>query len=214
MRAEGTAHLIAAARAAGARRIVAQSIAFATAPHGGPVLTEDAALYLDAPDPGWARTVGAVAELERQVLRLADLSGAVLRYGTLYGPGPSTPRTAGSAARWRAASCRCRGPPPGSPRSCTSRTPRGGGGRRGGGGGRVFNVTDDEPAEAAVWLPEYARLRGGPAPDAARGLRRADARLVHRVPADGDAGRGQRPARQALGWKPAVPSWRTGLAAD
>jgi nucleoside-diphosphate-sugar epimerase len=49
---EGTANLVAAARAAGARRIVAQSIAFATAPVGPDPRDESAPLYLDAPDHG------------------------------------------------------------------------------------------------------------------------------------------------------------------
>ncbi|MBO0804521.1 MAG: NAD(P)H-binding protein, partial [Nocardiopsaceae bacterium] len=75
LRTQGTANLITAAARAGASRIVAASIAFATAPAGGPVLTEDAELYLDAPDPGWARTVRAVAEHERLVLGTPGLPG-------------------------------------------------------------------------------------------------------------------------------------------
>ena len=44
LRTEGTANLLTAARDAGVRRIVAQSIAFGTAPEGDPVLDEDAPL--------------------------------------------------------------------------------------------------------------------------------------------------------------------------
>jgi nucleoside-diphosphate-sugar epimerase len=61
IRTEGTRNLIAAARAARATRMLAQSIAFRP--------------------PGVGR---AVAEHERMVL---DFGGVVLRYGWLYGPG-------------------------------------------------------------------------------------------------------------------------------
>src|SRR4051794_18706105 len=49
LRSEGTANLLAAAEAVGARRFVAQSIAFAYAPSGPRVVDEDAPLNLDAP---------------------------------------------------------------------------------------------------------------------------------------------------------------------
>jgi uncharacterized protein YbjT (DUF2867 family) len=62
IRREGTTHLVAAARAAGARRFLAQSIAW-------PLSGDGAA---------------AVEELERTVLAA---NGVVLRYGRLYGPG-------------------------------------------------------------------------------------------------------------------------------
>jgi len=62
IRREGTANLVAAARAAGARHLVAQSVAW------------------ELPAAG----AGAVEELERTVLAAG---GVVLRYGRLYGPG-------------------------------------------------------------------------------------------------------------------------------
>lgn len=61
IRTEGTRNLLAAARAAGARRVLAQSIAW-TPPSGGE----------------------GVAEHERLVL---EAGGIVIRYGTFYGPG-------------------------------------------------------------------------------------------------------------------------------
>ena len=80
----GTRNLLAAAVAAGVRRMLAQSIAFAYAP--GPMpYREDAPLNVDAPDHV-GLTARAVASLERQVLS-APLAGVVLRYGRLYGPG-------------------------------------------------------------------------------------------------------------------------------
>ncbi|MDP9615598.1 NAD-dependent epimerase/dehydratase family protein [Streptomyces demainii] len=216
LRTEGTAHLIAAAEAAGAERIVAQSIAFATAPRGGPVLTEDAPLHLDAPDPGWALTTRAVAELERRVLGTARLTGVVLRYGTLYGPGTRYHRDGAIGA----AVARGRLPLPepaagvtsflhveDAARATVSAVEADTGG--------VFNVVDDDPAEAAVWLPEYARLLGAPPP------RTVPAQLAERMlgwltgyQLTAMRGAANDRVRQALNWKPATPSWRTRLAAD
>ena len=84
IREVGTRNLVAAAVAAGARRMVAQSIAFAYAP--GPMpYREDSPLNLAAPGDG-GLTARAVASLEQQVLG-APLEGIVLRYGRFYGPG-------------------------------------------------------------------------------------------------------------------------------
>lgn len=83
IREVGTRNLVAAATAAGARRMVAQSIAFAYAP--GPMpFHEDAPLNVD--DPGFGLTARAVVSLERQVLD-SPFEGVVLRYGRFYGPG-------------------------------------------------------------------------------------------------------------------------------
>lgn len=72
----GTDNLVAAARAAKAKRIVAQSIAFAYVPGPRPCF-EDAALDVAA--------MPSVAKLEELVLG-SGLEGIVLRYGRLYGP--------------------------------------------------------------------------------------------------------------------------------
>jgi nucleoside-diphosphate-sugar epimerase len=83
LREIGTRNLVAAAVAAGAKRMVAQSLAFVYAPGPTPY-REDAPLCLD--DPLYGETARAVASLEQQVLA-APLAGIVLRYGKLYGPG-------------------------------------------------------------------------------------------------------------------------------
>lgn len=91
IREVGTRNLVAAAVAAGAKRLVAQSIAFAYAPGSMPY-GEDWPLNVDAPDRA-GLTARAVASLERQVLD-APLEGIVLRYGRIHGPGTGfdTPR--------------------------------------------------------------------------------------------------------------------------
>ena len=63
IRVEGTRNLVRAAVKVGVHRIVAQSIAFAYAPLGGPVKDEEAPLWSEAPWP-WNRTVTAVDDLE------------------------------------------------------------------------------------------------------------------------------------------------------
>lgn len=216
LRTEGTAHLVAAARAAGARRLVAQSIAFAAAPAGEPVLDEDAPLYVDAPDAGWAATVRAVAELERLVLSSGDLSGLVLRYGTLYGPGTAYARTGGTARRVLAGKLPL---------------PEGGSGVTSflhvedavsaavaaveSDATGVLHVTDDEPASAARWLPHYARALGAPPPrtvPAAMAPRLLGWFTAHQLTAAHGAASDR--ARTTLGWKPLRPSWRDGLGQE
>jgi nucleoside-diphosphate-sugar epimerase len=76
IREEGTRNLVAAAVASGAKRLIAQSIAFAYAP--GPTPYDE-----EAPLDPSAR---AVTSLEQQVLD-SPMVGIVLRYGRFYGPG-------------------------------------------------------------------------------------------------------------------------------
>jgi nucleoside-diphosphate-sugar epimerase len=213
LRTEGTRHLVRAAQEAGARRMVAQSIAFATAPQGPRVLAEDAPLYLDAPDPDWALTVRAVADLERQVLGAADLDGVVLRYGTLYGPGTLYE----PGGRVGAAVARGRLPLPRDAAGVTSflhveDAARAAAAAVDADAGGVVNVADDDPAEAADWVPGYARLLGAPPPRTVPpelAGRLLGWLLAHQLTAMRGAANDR--ARQSLGWKPLTPSWRTGL---
>jgi nucleoside-diphosphate-sugar epimerase len=84
IRDEGTRNLIAASLAAGARRIVAQSICFAYAA-GAPPFSEDDPLDSEA---------RGVASLERRV-RAAPIEGLILRYGHFYGPGTGADQAPG-----------------------------------------------------------------------------------------------------------------------
>jgi NAD(P)H-binding len=81
LRIEGTANLVAAAQGAGARRLIAQSIAFAYAVGPEPHAETDAHASGDDDD---ARGVRA---LEEAALGARGIEGIVLRYGRLYGPG-------------------------------------------------------------------------------------------------------------------------------
>src|SRR6185503_11218072 len=78
LRIEGTRNLVDAAKAAGVRRMITQSIAFVYAPADGTRAETDP---LDLSAIGARkRTVDGVATLELP-------EGIVLRYGYLYGPG-------------------------------------------------------------------------------------------------------------------------------
>src|SRR3954465_12963909 len=156
MRNGGARALVDAAAAAGAKRVVAQSIAFAYEPSGDWVKDESAPLFLAAPSP-WGRGVGAVAELERQVLEARGMDGVVLRYGTLHGPGTWYDPRGGTVGRAVRAG---RMPLIGDGDGMQSFThvddaaaaavaaveaPAG-----------TYNVVDDDPVRAREWLPLFA----------------------------------------------------------
>jgi nucleoside-diphosphate-sugar epimerase len=86
LRIEGTANLIAAARAAGAERIIAQSIAFAYAAGPEPHAESDPLASAEGGAPSTITPRG-VRALEDAVLKTPGIDGIVLRYGRLYGPG-------------------------------------------------------------------------------------------------------------------------------
>jgi nucleoside-diphosphate-sugar epimerase len=212
MRVEGTRALIEAAAAVGAGRIVAQSIAFAYAPEGDWVKDESAALFLDAPSP-WGAAVGAVAELERQVMEARGMDGVVLRYGSLYGPGTWYDPDGGTIAETVRSG---RMPLIGDGAAMLSFThvddaaaaavaaveaPPG-----------IYNVVDDEPVRARDWLPLYARSLGASEPpriSVEEGLARAGWTAVHRMTEQRGASNAR--ARERLGWEPGHRSWPTTL---
>jgi nucleoside-diphosphate-sugar epimerase len=115
LRVEGTRNLVDAALRAGARRIVAQSIAFVYAPGREP---HDESDPLNSPgEEPWRSTMEGVATLERLTTTTAGFDGLVLRYGMLYGPGtgadaaPGRPAVHVDAAAWAAVLAIARGAP-------------------------------------------------------------------------------------------------------
>lgn len=94
VRVEGTRNLIAAAKAAGARRFIVQSIAFAYAPGGEPHVEDDPLNLADGPR---LVTVRGAADMEQQVLT-SGMEAIVLRYGLFYGPGTWNERPSGKPA--------------------------------------------------------------------------------------------------------------------
>ncbi|MGH2824696.1 MAG: NAD-dependent epimerase/dehydratase family protein, partial [Thermoleophilaceae bacterium] len=89
LRTEGTDHLLAAGRAVGVRRFVAQSYAgWPFARTGGPVKGESDPLDPDPP-AALRTTLDAIRHLEKAVTGAGWTEGVVLRYGGFYGPGTS-----------------------------------------------------------------------------------------------------------------------------
>ncbi|MPZ37448.1 MAG: NAD(P)H-binding protein [Rhizobiales bacterium] len=95
LRCDGSRNLMAAAQAAGVKRVVAQSIAWAYAPGEGARAETDP---LDiAAEGARAVSVGGVAALEEAVMNTPGVDGLVLRYGRFYGPGTWTPKPSGTS---------------------------------------------------------------------------------------------------------------------
>jgi 2-alkyl-3-oxoalkanoate reductase len=216
LRTEATDHLLAAGRAVGARRFVAQSFgAFRFARTGGPVLTE--ADPLEPTSAGVAQPgVDAIQYLERAVTGIEWGDGLALRYGGFYGPGtsislaPDAVMTAGIRKR--------RFPIVGD-----------GGGvwsyihvddaaaataiavKRGEAG--VYNVVDDEPAPVREWLPVLARaLDAKPPRRVPRWLGRLLAGEMATAMMTEAKGASNGQAKRELAWQLRYPSWRQGFA--
>lgn len=212
VRTEGTRNLIAAAQAAGTKRLVAESVAFFYAPEGAWVKDEEAPLDLGAPGK-MGPAVAAVADLERQVLEAAGVEGLVLRFGWFYGPGTYICPGGSQIEEVR----KRRYPVVGEGNATFSfihiedaaaaalaALDRGAPG--------VYNVTDDEPSPMREWLPELAQMLGAKPP------RRVPAWLVRLAvgkamarSAVGTRGASNAKAKRELGWQPAHPSWRQGF---
>ena len=212
IREDGTRNLVTAARAAGARRIVAQSIAFAYAPTGEPVKTEADPLFDDAAWP-WSRSVTALHALEDAVAKADGLDGLVLRYGWFYGPGTSYASDGRQAQEVR----RRRFPVVGTgtgvfsfvhvddaAAATVAAIERGAPG--------IYNVVDDEPARMRDWLPVYAQAIGAKRPWRVPVFvaRLAVGRQAAGM-ATGLRGASNARAKEALGWQPRYPSWRQGF---
>jgi nucleoside-diphosphate-sugar epimerase len=210
LRSEGTRHLVAAAQAEGARRIIAQSIAFAYAP--GPTGTlhaEGDPLFLDAPKP-FRRSVEALRDLDAAVL---GADGLVLRYGYFYGPG-SAISPEGSIAQDVA---RRRFPIVGggngvwsfvhvddAARATVAALTRGGSG--------AYNVVDDDPARVSDWIPGLAAAIGAPRPFRVPALiARLAAGSYGASTMTESQGASNELAKRELSWSPEQPSWREGF---
>ena len=207
IRTEGYRNLVDAARSAGARRIVAESIAFIYAPAEGPA-DEDDPLWEDVPEP-FTTTLRATLDGERAV-RDSGLEALVLRYGWFYGPGTHYAADGATTKMIRRRLYPVVGDGAGVSsfvhvEDAADATLAAVGSSATG----VLNVVDDEPAPLHVWLPEVARALGAKPP------RRAPA-PVARVAAGPIAlafstrqrGASNARAKEALGWAPAHATWR------
>jgi nucleoside-diphosphate-sugar epimerase len=215
LRIEGTDNLLAAARAVGARRFVAQSNgAFTYARTGGPVKSEQDPLD-HAPVRQMRPTISAVKHLEEAVLGAAWTEGIVLRYGAFYGPGTSMapgselfemirrrkfPVIGDGGGVWSfvhiadAAEATV---------AAVENADRG-----------VYNIVDDDPAPVAEWLPELAAMLGAKKPmRVPRFIGRMAAGRAGVVLMTELRGASNAKTKRELGWYPAHSTWRQGLQA-
>ncbi|WP_245556295.1 NAD-dependent epimerase/dehydratase family protein [Actinopolyspora mortivallis] len=212
LRQQGTSNLVAASLHAGARRIVAQSVA-AYEPGGTGVADERTPLFTTAPGH-WGEAVRAAERLEELLFDTSELETVVLRLGELYGAGTCYARHGRLYDRVKASEL----PLVGRGSGMTSFThvedvaravllashevePA------------VYNIVDNEPAESAEWLPAYAGMIGAPepvslTPEQAR--RQLDWETVHRLAEQRGATNFR--FREATGWRPRWPTWREGFA--
>ncbi len=214
VRIDGTRNLVAAARAAGAGRFIAQSISFVCSPAGEGLTDEETPLYLDAP-PALRPLAESVASLERQTLEAHGMKGIVLRYGWFYGPGTNY----GPADVIPSAIRKGRMPIVGEGagtysfinlRDAALSTMK----ALQHEGTGIFNIVDDAPARLSEWLPFAAELLKAPAPG------RMEERLAREKLGDRmvyifneQRGASNAKAKRMLSWKPEVSSWRAGFEA-
>lgn len=213
IRTEGTRNLIAATRAAGAKRFIAQSVSFIYAPEGGPTKSEDDPTMSGAIGGEFGPAVQAILDLERQTVGAAGLEGLVLRYGFFYGPGTSYASDGFQASEVRRRRFPLVGDGAGvfsfvhvedAAAATVDACERGAPG--------IYNVCDDEPAHVREWLPVYAEAIGAKPP---RRVPRWLARLVAGPAVTAFAttmrGASNERAKAELDWQPRWSSWRQGF---
>jgi 2-alkyl-3-oxoalkanoate reductase len=213
LRTEGTDHLIAAARAAGARRLGWQSFAgWPYAREGGLIKSEDD--ELDPEPPADVRqSLAAIRHLEAAVTSAQGMEGIVLRYGGFYGPGTSIDAGGQHVELMR-----------------KRRLPVGGDGAGiwslvhiddaaaatvaaiEGGAPGIYNVVDDDPAKVAAWLPALAKAVGAKPPYSIPHwlgeltIGKGGVSIMTQIRGCSNA-----KAKRELKWTPIYPSWRIGF---
>jgi 2-alkyl-3-oxoalkanoate reductase len=215
LRTRGTDYLIAAAREAGARRLIVQSYTgWPNIREGSRVKTEEDPL--DPDPPKWQReSLAAIRHIEKVVPAAEGLEGVVLRYGGLYGPDTGMtssealellrkrqfPVVGDGAGVWSfvytgdAAS------------AAVAALDRGAPG--------IYNVVDDDPAPAHEWLPYLAEVVGAKPPRRVPGW--LGRMLAGGVPVSWMTrirGSSNAKAKRELSWTPRYASWREGFAAQ
>lgn len=208
LRTTGTRHLLAAARAGGVGRFVAQSYTgWNNSRTGGPVKTEEDPLD---PEPAKAQqqSMAAIRYVEQAVVE-APLTGIVLRYVNFYGPGASESMV--ELIRARKMPIIGRGTGVWSFVHLDDAAAATVAAVEGGEAG-VYNVVDDDPAPVAEWLPHLAAAVGAKPPVRLPVwlARAAAGEVVVRWMTQG-RGASNEKAKRELGWQPAWASWRDGF---
>jgi nucleoside-diphosphate-sugar epimerase len=213
LRTEGTDILLEAARAAGARRAIVQSYGLWSFPEAeGRAATEE-----DTPDPDppatMADTVGAVRHVESTVPAADGIEGLALRYGLFDGPETGLSADGALTEAVRQGQWPIIGDGDGAysfihvEDAATATRAALDQGAPG-----IYNIADDEPAPAAVWVAGLAEMLGAEPP----GRIPEDAAL----PVAGEYpvylstrlnGLSNEKAKRELGWSPRYATWRDGF---
>src|SRR4051794_29828245 len=214
LRTEATDHLLAAGRAVGVKRFVAQSYAgWPYARSGAWVKTEEDQLDPD-PVPAMRQSFDAIRYLEDTVTGADRTEGIVLRYGGFYGPGTSLwpggqvsdllrkrrfPQVGDGSGVWSFVRI---------DDAATATVAAIEKGERG-----IYNIVDDSPQPVREWLPGVADAIGAKPPlHVPRWLGRLLAGQAVTVMMTEVRGASNQKAKRELGWSPKYPSWREGLA--
>jgi len=215
LRTDATDHLLAAGRATGVTRFIAQSFAgWPFARTGGLVKSEDDPLD-PAPPKAMRETFEAIRYLETTVTSADWTEGMVLRYGGFYGPGTSLSREGGEQVELiRERKFPVVGDGGGvwsfvhiedAAEATVAAVTRGARG--------IYNIVDDDPARVAEWLPAAARTVGAPPPrHVPRWLGRLVAGEAGVVMMTEVRGASNEKAKRELGWQPRHASWRESFA--
>jgi nucleoside-diphosphate-sugar epimerase len=207
LRTDGTDALLAVARQAGVRRVVAQSFAsYRYARVGGPVKSEDDPLDPN-PLPTTRESQAAMRYLDQAV---TDAGGVALRYGGFYGAAndglvePVRKRRFPIVGDGGGISSFIHLDDAAAATVLALERDAAG----------IYNIVDDDPAPAREWLPVLANALGAKPP---RRVPRWLARLVAGEAAVmiGTEARGasNAKAKRELGWTLRYPSWRQGFVA-
>jgi nucleoside-diphosphate-sugar epimerase len=215
LRTEGTDNLLAAARAVGAPKFVAQSYAgWPYARDGAMVKSEEEPLDPN-PVSSASKSIGAIRHLEERVLAAKGIDGIVLRYGGFYGPGTSLAAGGEMVEPVRKRMFPIVGDGAGfasfihtedAARATLAAIEDG---RPG-----VYNIVDDEPAPQSEWLPYLAELLGAKPPRHVPvwiGKLLAGEALATMMTEGRGASNAK--AKRELGWALRYPSWRQGFIA-
>jgi nucleoside-diphosphate-sugar epimerase len=215
LRTEGTDYLLEAARAAGARRLVAQSYGNWNYERAGSGLKTEDDPFDPNPPSNQRKTLEGIVYLEQAVTGAADIAGIALRHANHYGPGTSFALDGGdlvTLVRKRQLPVIGDGAGVWSfihvddlARATIAAIEHG---RAGG----IYNVVDDEPVAAAKWIPGLAEAVGAKPPrHLPVWLGKLAAGEVGVSMMTQIRGTSNLKAKRELGWTPLYKSWREGF---
>ena len=215
LRTDGLDYLLEAARAAGVKRFVAQSYGNWNYERAGSRVKSENDPFDPNPPANQRKTLEAIVYLERTVTAAPGMDGIVLRHANHYGPGTSfalddgdllalirkrqLPVIGDGAGVWSfihvddLAEATIAAIERGEP-------------------GGIYNIVDDEPVEAATWIPGLAEAVGAKPPrHVPVWLGRLAAGEVGVSMMTQIRGTSNAKAKRELGWQPRYRTWREGF---